>query len=615
MVIDNLFIFDCEVFAYDWLFCFKHKLTEERTRIWNDNEAVKQFMRQEPLLAGFNNKHYDQFILKAVLSDFTPEEIKAVNDFIIVEGREGWEHPVLSQARIYFDQYDLMDDCQMGLSLKAIEAHLGMDIRETTVSFDIDRPLTDQEREEVEFYCDYDVDATDKLDDLRQGYLSSKLTLGREKGIYEAKALYMTNAKLTAAYLDAEQKPHNDEREYQYPDKLLRQYIPQEVFDFFERLKDQSIPDEVVFKEKLEIMVGDSPCTIAYGGIHGAIPCYREEATEDRSIRNKDVASYYPHQMILNGYCSRNIPSPDVYAATIERRVKAKKAGDKATANALKLVLNTTYGAMLNRYNGLYDPLMGRSVCISGQLQLLELAVHLIQDCLTLKIIQLNTDGIMVSLDNSDVPKYQEITREWQDRTGFELEEDLIKMICQKDVNNYVELPFEGEPKIKGGVLVRGIAPAGAFNINNNACVVAKAVKDYLAYGVPVEQTIMECDRLLDFQLVAKAGSKYGDALHEVDGNMEVVQKVNRVYATEDHRYGTLYKIHLGTGNPVKIAGLPSQCVVDNDNHLTIDVVDRDWYIRLAKRYVRDFLGQKPPKRNTRKVNAIKKKMFAILEE
>ena len=627
---DNLYIFDCEVFAYDWLFTFKHKQTGEKTRIWNDNEAVKQFMAQEPLLAGFNNKHYDQFILKAVLCDYTPEEVKAVNDFIIVQGHEGWEHPVLRDSVIYFDQYDLMDDCQIGQSLKSIEAHLGMDIRETTVSFNIDRPLTEEERVEVEYYCDHDVDATDKLDDLRQVYLSNKLALGREKNLYPAKALYMTNAKLTAAYLDAEAKPHFDEREYEYPSKLLRQYIPREVFDFFDRLKDMSIPNEVVFKEKLEITVGDCPCTIAYGGIHGAIPCYREEATETRSIRNKDVASYYPHQMTLNGYCSRNIPSPDVYAATIERRVQAKKAGDKATANALKLVLNTTYGAMLNKYNALYDPLMGRSVCISGQLQLLEMAVHLIQECPTLKLIQLNTDGIMVSLDDSDVPRYQEITQEWEQRTGFELEEDLIKMICQKDVNNYVEVPFKGEPKIKGVVLVRGVVTngdvdfkaigleswenlySGAFKANNDACVVARAVKDYLAYGIPVEKTIMECDRLLDFQLIAKAGSKYGDALHEVDGKMTVVQKVNRVYATSDHRYGTLYKMHLSSGNPVKIAGLPAKCVVDNDNHLNIDVVDRDWYIRLAQRYIRDFLGIKPPKRNTRRVNKIKRELLAL---
>ena len=155
------FIFDCEVFAYDWLFVFKNKVTGEYTEIWNDNEAVEQFMTQEPLLAGFNNKHYDQFILKAVLSGFTPEEIKAVNDFIIVGGHEGWEYAPLRDCGIFFDQYDLMDDCQMGLSLKAIEAHLGMDIRETTVPFNIDRPLTEDEKREVEFYCRHDVDATD----------------------------------------------------------------------------------------------------------------------------------------------------------------------------------------------------------------------------------------------------------------------------------------------------------------------------------------------------------------------------------------------------------------------------------------------------------------------
>ena len=75
----------------------------------------------------------------------------------------------------------------------------------------------------------------------------------------------------------------------------------------------------------------------------------------------------------------------------------------------MKLVLNTTYGAMLNKYNDLYDPLMGRSVCISGQLQLLEMAVHLIQDCPTLKIIQL-IPMASGQLDDTDVPRYQEIT-------------------------------------------------------------------------------------------------------------------------------------------------------------------------------------------------------------
>ena len=614
-----IYIFDCEVFAYDWLFVFMNRDTGEYTVIHNDNDAIKQFMDQDPILCGFNNKHYDNHILKAILCDADPVMVKSINDFIIVHGHNGWENPFLQQYKVFFDSFDLMDDCQMGLSLKAIEAHLGMDIRETTVDFNIDHPLSKEELDEVVFYCKHDVFATNELFTLRKDYLKNKITLGREKNIPDARALYMTNAKLTAAYLDAKAQPHYDEREYRYPATLMTEYIPPEVFAFFERVHDMSIPDDVVFSEKLEIMVGGCPCTLAYGGIHGAIPCYREEATEDRTIRNRDVASYYPHQMTLNGYCSRNMPSPKTYADTIERRVQAKRSGDKATANALKLVLNTTYGAMLNQYNDLFDPLMGRSVCISGQLQLLELAEHLVQDCPSLRIIQLNTDGIMVSLDNCDVETYNDICQEWQDRTGFELEEDFIRKIVQKDVNNYVEVPIEGEPKIKGGVLVRGISPAGAFNINNYATVIARAVKDYLAYGVPVEKTIMECDRILDFQLIAKAGGKYSGAYHMVDGTMVPVQKVNRVYATPFSieygcRDGTLYKAHASTGSVMKVAGMPEHCVIDNDNHMTIDVVDRMWYIRQAQEKVGDFLGYKPLKRNTRRVNNLKKKSLAMLD-
>lgn len=612
-----IYIFDYEVFAYDWLFVAKDIETGHYTIVHNDNDAVKAFMEDtEVLLGGFNNKHYDQFIHKAVLMDASPQEVKKVNDFIIAEGNNGWEYPLMREARISFDQFDLMDDCQMGLSLKAIEAHLGMDIRETTVDFNLDRPLTEEELQEVIFYCKHDVDATEQLYHLRKNYLDNKIFLGRAKDIPDNKAVYMTNAKLTAAYLDAHGgTDYSDEREYVYPDNILREYISDDVFEFFDRLHDKSISDYEIFSSKLNFNIGDCQCTIGYGGIHGAIPTYREKATENRSIRNRDVASYYPHLMTLDGYCSRNIPNPQVYADMLERRIQAKKSGDKATANALKLVANTTYGAMLNQYNDLYDPLMGRSVCITGQLRLLELANHLIADCPTLKIVQLNTDGIMVSLDNCDLEAYNAICQEWQDRTGFELEEDCIAEIVQKDVNNYVEIATDGGTKIKGGQLVRGIAPAGAFNINNNATIVAKALLDYFSKGIPVKDTINACTDLLSFQLIAKASSKYSAAYHIVNGKKVLVQKCNRVYATKDRQYGTLVKTHSEKGNDVKIGGLPEHCLIDNNNEQSIDCVDKDWYIRLANRYVNDFLGIKPPKKNTRKINSLAKKALKILEE
>lgn len=646
-MVDNTWIFDSEVFKYDWLFTFKSVDTGEYVRIWNDSEALTQYLEDDPFLGGFNNKKYDNFIIKAILIGCTTEQIKHISDEIVVKQKNGWDIPLLKEYKVSFHWFDLLDDCQSGVSLKGIEAHLGLPIRESTVDFNIDRPLTEDERREVEKYCQHDVDTTELLYKLRQGYLANKENLALVRGIDVRDGISMTNAKITATYLQAvkPEKPWTDERDYHYPDKLLKEYIPKEVFDFFDRLHDPNVPDDVLFNENLELMIGDCPATIGFGGIHAAIPTYTEEATETRSIRNKDVASYYPHLMTIPlsegqeyGYCSRNIPSPKIYSDTLEDRVKAKKAGDKDKANALKLVLNTTYGALLNgngetAYNNLYDPLMGRSVCITGQLLLLELTNHLLAECPTLKVIQLNTDGIMVSFDNSDEPKWQEITKEWEQRTGFELEEDFIRKIVQKDVNNYIEIPVKGEPKLKGGALVRGILTngnvdftqygllqwnnlaGGAWKINNDAVVISNAIQEYFINGTDPEQTIKRDHEILHFQIISKVGSKYKSCYQVIDGEKVPVQKVNRVYAVDDMYYGTIYKTHAKTGRDAKVGGLPEHCLVDNENHLVVGSIDKEWYIRQARKYIRDFLGVKPPKRNTRKVNLIKKEILKILEE
>lgn len=621
---DRIFIYDFEVFKKDWIVVFKHLSDGAYYVFHNDNDGVRMLIKDHmPLLCGFNVKRYDNYILKAVLNGCSPEEVKGVNDEIILRGIPGWNIPILKNSGIWFESFDLMDDMQQGLSLKSIEAHLGMDIEETEVDFNLDRALTEEELKKTIRYCKYDVDATEKLFHLRKDYLENKIILGQMKGLTEAEALYMTNPKLTAVYLGAERPEHywDDERNYQYPEQLKQEYIPEEVIDFFDRLHDKKISMDEIKGSKKEIMVGDCPVTLGFGGIHGAIPNYVEESKDGRSIRNKDVASYYPNLMRLMGYCSRAMPNPQMYADIISRRVEAKKAGDKATANALKLVLNSTYGGMLNgqgslAFNDLYDPLMARSVCISGQLFLLELTEHLVRECSTLKVIQLNTDGIMVSFDDCDESKWESITQEWQDRTGFVLEEDRIKKIVQKDVNNYVEVPMDGgEPKVKGGALVRGISTAGAFNVNNNTVIVSEAIKKYFTDGVDPEETIYGCQDILKFQLIAKASSKYSGCFQENDDGIVEVQRCNRVYAAKDRHLGTLYKVHRETEKPAKIAGLPAHCVIDNKNELSVEVINRDWYVKQAKKYIRDFLGQSLPKVNTRRINKLMSKSLDLLDD
>lgn len=595
----QLVTYDCEVFAYDWLVVFKDKETGVYTCIWNDNEALKMALSEDSIYVGFNSKHYDQFIIKAIAYGYSPQEIKQVNDFII-NGGQGWQCPLLDFF-FKFNNVDIRDDTQMGLSLKAIEGHLGISVKESSVPFDIDRPLTPEEKAETEFYCKHDVDTAERLIDIRKDYLKNKINLGRLAGLDEIKAMGMTNAKLTAAMLKAQKKPHDDERKYVYPDNLRKEFIPPEVFAFFDKMYDLSISDGELFKGKLNLMIGECPVTLGYGGIHGAIPNFFWEESENRGIWNEDVGSYYPHLCTINGYTSRNIPSPQIYEDILERRMQAKAAGDKSTANALKLVCNTTYGCLLNQYNDLFDPLMGRSVCISGQLYLLELAEHCYQEIESLRIVQLNTDGIMVECDKKDYDTLTEICKEWQSRTGFDLEEDTVVKIAQKDVNNYVEVQPGGKSKSKGGYLVKGIAPAGAFNINNSCVIVATALKEFFVNGTPVEDTINNCEDIFQFQIIAKAGAKYREAYHVVDGVNEPVQKVNRVYATADEKYGKIYKVKAEDDSTAKIEMLPEHCIIDNDNQLSITDVDKTFYIEMAKKRVNDFMGIKPEKKTRRK--------------
>lgn len=585
-----IYVFDIEVFKHDWLIVFKNMGTGEYKVIHNDNYELKTFISPDDMYAGFNNKHYDNHIIKAFICGADNALVKELNDFII-GGNLGWEHWFIRQNRAWFNSFDIRDDMQMGLSLKAIEGHLGMNIEETSVPFDIDRPLTKEELEETIKYCKHDVDTTEQIIKLRKPYLDGKLALGQLKGFSPSKSLYMTNAKMTAAFLEASRRKWDDERNYQYPHNLKRERVPTEVFEFFDRMHDPEVNDDELFKSKLDFQIGGCPCVIGFGGIHGAVNNYSEEDGK-RIIRNFDVASLYPSLMIKCGYTSRNIPSPESFEKVYKDRLKAKREGDKRTSDTLKLVLNTTYGAMLNQYNDLFDPLMGRSVCISGQLFLTELACSYIKKCKTITLIQINTDGIMFSIDEDEMPTIYAINEEWQTRTGFELEEDRIKKIVQKDVNNYVMVTMDDKVKVKGGYLTYGISKAGAWNINNNATIVNKALIEHFVNGTPVEETINNCNDILEFQLIAKAGSKYREAYHLINGKKIPIQKVNRVYASKDTSNGKLYKVHRETGRAAKVEGLPEHCIIDNDNTLTIQDVDKQFYIDMAKKRVSDFIGQ-----------------------
>lgn len=624
----RIIVGDIETFTYDWIAVFYDTSRNEWSVFHNDNTGVRNLMGQPDIIfCGFNNKHYDNHIIKAICCGADNALVKEINDFIIERERSGWEHWFLKKTRFWFDSFDLMDDTQVGTSLKHIEAHRGVPIEETEVDFNINRPLTPEEIQRTISYCKYDVAETATLLTIRKNYLDCKIQLGRMCGLSDAQALYCTNARLTAKYLGATYVKRTDGREYVYPENLRVHLIPQEIKDFFLQILDKSIPDDVLFKRKLEITLCGCPCTYAWGGVHGSLTQYFEEATETRVIQNRDVSSLYPSLLDLYNYISRNCADPNKFRNTKNERLEAKRRGDKKTANTLKNPLNVTSGAMDQPTNDLYDPRNARSMRISGQLFLTELVIELLTECLTLKLLNFNTDGLMYSVDKSELPKVDAICAAWEKRTRFELETDNIKKVYIKDVNNLLFVDTDGHVKTVGGYLNYGIAEKGAWKINNDFTIVKDAVIEYFVHGTPVEETIYQCTDIFKFQIVAKAGGGYKSVYRvphdfeerkerwqrenryrvvnrhgksvwkkpsllwdNYDGPRREVQRVNRVYASVVPNMGTLVKVK-PDGTVGKIGGLPESCIIDNKNKLTLKQVDRAWYVALANKYIEDYRG------------------------
>ena len=577
-------IYDIEVFAHDWLVVFRRVDDDYHVIIHNNNYQLREFFMAHSgdVFGGFNNRHYDDWVVLTMLSGGDNATVKAHNDFIIEQGGNGWEFPFIRGQRKSFRSFDLKDDLPIGLSLKAIEANMGLSIVESSVDFTIERPLTASELRETIRYCCNDVDATLRLYEARKAYLDSKTAVGSMKGIDEATALSLTNAKLTATFVDAKAQQHDDEFEYTPPPELrIKKY--REVLDFFKVID---------YDRNLKIDIAGVPHVYGWGGLHGAIPNYFERSTEEMKIMIADVGSYYPSMIIQYGFASRNSPDADAYKDVYVKRMAAKRNGDKITADALKLVLNTYFGASKNQYNDLYDPRMANAICISGQLFLTDL-IEKLETVKGFELIQSNTDGIIIRYPAKVDQRIREVIHEWEQRTRLTMELGEVRAIAQKDVNNYIMEDGEGHIKSKGGYV--SLYNGGDFKMNSLQ-IVHKAIGDYFLHGTPVEDTINSCQDPLAFQIIAKAGGTYTGVLHDRDDRIRPVQRVNRVYATHHETYGTLYKTK-ADGRRDKIANLPDHCLIDNDNEIHLEDIDRAWYIKLAKKRVQDYLGaEKAPK-------------------
>ena len=570
--------------------------------IVNDPAELRRFYdaHKGDIWAGYNSRKYDQFILKTILCGLNP---KKCNDWIIVKKQPGHKF-----AQTLFRDYPLINYDVMPnppISLKALEAFMGHSIKETSVPFDIDRPLTEEELADTVKYCRHDVEETievwlrNKAEFDTTMYFVNHFKLG-------AGAIGKTKAQLAAQILGGNGKGKTFHDEFDFPILPCLQLKKYKAVELWYR--NPTNHNYGMVQEN--VMVAGVPHTFAWGGGHGAIRKYHSSGI----FIVIDVTAYYPslQKQYKIGY--RVMDNPENFEFIHDSNIEFKRKGDKKARQPFKIMDNAISGQMKQAQSALFDPMSNNTICINGQLLLLDLIEHLeAADCC--QLIQNNTDGIIIKPFDyeRDFDTIDDVVWGWEQRTGMKMDFDtFIGDIYQKDVNNYVLIDRE-----TGSMKVKGAYAKKLSDLDYDLPIVNRGLVNYFLHGTLPEETVEACTSLRDFQKVVKVSSKYLYALYSPTITMEKIRdekgrlitvkrfsggevqkdQTFRVFASTDSAKGGLFKVSgkIVKGrqkNPERFANTPEHSFFINEDVTNVPIpaeLDKRYYIQMIYDRLGDF--------------------------
>ena len=564
----EVLIFDIEVFKHDTIIVFKRYNMHGYLSMHNDFKGLKDLIKDK-LLVGFNNYNYDNYILAAILQGRNQEEIKKINDYIISGGDT--KNLGLNKEVYSINSLDTYQELPNRISLKEFQANYGMDIEETPIPFDLNRPLTSKETELVKGYCKHDVFATEKLLNERiEPYFNPKIQLCNISGKNSVRwntttiaADIITDGSKTILWNDLKINPR------------LFNFVPDEVKNYWaNNYKNSALGKSI---SALNIDIDGYNLSFGFGGLHQG-----EKVIADDVVLI-DVSSMYPNIIINNKFLGNKT---NLYNNILMDRLIEKDGGNIVKSNALKLILNSVYGNFKNQYSNLYNPFAAISTCIIGQIAIFNLFDRLKNHA---KIVNINTDGIAFIPKNN---LWKKIAVDWMDDWELPLTHKYYSKWIQKDVNNYVALGKDGSITTKG-------ADTSKFEYDVlgkvKANIADKCIVDFLLQDIPIRKTILNnLNNPKLFQIILKNTNKF---VATVNQNGIATNKVNRIFAAKN-TYTCLYRMK-ENGNIVRFPDAPSEMYIYNEDLDKLDIkefkkfIDIDYYVDLVEKKLKNWPNPK----------------------
>lgn len=611
-----LIVYDLEVYQNFFMGVFFNLATNEYRTLHLGDELLHDIILNPDIrLIGWNNQGYDDILMKEIQNSMMPVSsgfftgnqqpatelsIWHLSNEIITMGWDSikvrelrWQEPV-------FKSYDLQSLLNPMPSLKKTEIRMHYHtVRDLPLP--PDTHLNDEQKRIITDYCHDDVNATTHvfghhaLDhiELRE-FLADSFKLDKEK------LSSLSEAKTAEFILSSMSLRKTKKKKWQIKEQLdkeivnevhLSSCIPpwvqfqtepmQELLTELKALTLPVKPSGYVDGKQLKrvVTISDKEYQLGIGGLHSVDKAYQWQSPPGYTLKDADVTSYYPSILLRDKLFPRGYDNNwiDTYRHIYDTRLKAKTEGRKTEANALKIVLNATFGKLGSMFSTFYDPRLLIRVTLTGQLGLLMLIEGFyLQD---IEVISANTDGIIVKLNQQDQHNFATECADWQHRTKFNLEYTNYKKYARRDVNNYTALTTNGKIKNKGI-----FAPPGIKH-DIQAPVIQKIARNYLLYGTEPEDYLedeMENLNIYDFLFSFTAVKGWVVTL-----NNEILSKSNRWYRSTRPINNQIGKQGGKLGNYIKIPNGENIILMNKVEVETLpDDLDIDYYIAKAEKLI-----------------------------
>jgi hypothetical protein len=498
-------VVDCEVYPNYFLAKFKNiedgRMVSIEARGPDDNLSPTDRGRLKSLLytratVGFNSMKFDIPVMLAAIQGFTCRQIKAISDDIIQNNLFQWQ----TMKKYYLELVRPLDHVDLESVAPGVMVSLklyGGRLHSTKLQdlpYDPALDLHPQQMIDIDRYCENDLDTTIDLylsltEDLElRDYMSTEygIDLRSKGGAQIAEAIVKQQFNVGPSRARVPRKVS-----YQAPDFIeFNSDHLKEILAFVNEHSytvDKSGYVKLPAKLTKPFDIGSTTYKMGIGGLHS-----QERNMVLHNVVDSDVTSYYP-AIILNNDISPPMLGPaflTFYKGIFTQRIRAKREGQMMQSNSLKLVLNSVFGKLSNRWSCMYDPEGMLKVTLTGQLALLMLIEKLEEA--GINVYSANTDGVVH--DHG----FQGILDDWQEVTGFGLESNNYKSLYSRDVNNYIAIQEAGKVKRKGVFAKPGLAKNPAVPI------VYESVVRRLVEDTPLADTIRARTSIQDYITVRR---------------------------------------------------------------------------------------------------------------